>query len=259
MVLPFALAHDDCYYYFIVFFLCAALSCFTPQCGKVVLSMSGWIVPCHLFLASMLATMAMETTAQLRRQWDPCIFAPMVLYFLLTSPRHVWEPGILLASMALPLTTTSPRHRPPALLHASIGSMRSLKPLSLSPTMIGSSSSRPTPTQPIALFIATDMRPRPPTARNARIVSGYYPTTNHSFATSIFHYCHPVLSRPTVPNIDTAFCSRVDTVLLAVQELPPCLPFGVCCCFCLPVSYHIMGPCCVPSDRLRNNRCLPNH
>jgi len=52
-----------------------------------------------------------------------------------------------------------------------------------------------------------------------------------------FYYCHPVLSRPTVPNI--------KLTLPSVQELPPCLPFGVCCCIRLPVSNHIMCPCCV--------------
>jgi len=41
-----------------------------------------------------------ETPAQLRRQWDPGTLAPMVLHFALTSPPRVWDPGMLLASMA---------------------------------------------------------------------------------------------------------------------------------------------------------------
>jgi len=38
------------------------------------------------------------------------------------------------------------------------------------------------------------------------------------------------------------------------------LPFGVCCCFCLSVSYHSRSESVVfHQTTVHNNRCLPNH
>jgi len=109
---------------------------------------------------------------------------------VVTMARLIWDPGIALVAHAIGRQCSHP----------------SLRPM-------------PTTTTPTNTPLSSADRP-------ASLLPLYRP---HLFAgaatstTSFFHYCHPVLSRPTVLNIDTAFCSRGDTAFCSSVATMPSL------------------------------------
>jgi len=102
--------------------------------------------------------------------------------------RLIWDPGIasfaIVGAMGMPVCFEVFRRRPPAPLHASIGSM--------SPRMLRLTRHRHS--------ILAD---QPKTHDVASVGLLFCEAPASATVQSIFHCSHPVLSRPTVPNIDT--------------------------------------------------------
>jgi len=203
MVLPFALAHDDSGGYLILLFLLFPLSYSQPHSVHFSEATLRWF---GLGDASR-ATAVMVDDFALRHD-------VAVAVDTMESPlsRRLWDPGI----------------RPPAPLHPSIGSMSPIDPQvqhlqgvfdrtdiiglikPFAPTVLHSrhAASLKMPTMPTVTTHPTARLRRqwdPGIVSMATCCRNVLTWTVNVVVVMVnrFHYRHPVLSRPTVPNIDS--------------------------------------------------------
>ena len=218
VLLPFDVHNGGGYFIFLSIF--ASLYLCHVQCANV--DISNWIAPkprvpmAPFPMMPMVATMA-HPTARVRLQWDPGIpknktRCPSAVGFT-THTGYAMNVNIANVDDRDPVDVD----RPPVPLHASIGPMRSLKTLSLSlitghPGMASSKCCGDLiqslfqcchrPLRPIADWSSSCCcTPMPRLIRSRPTM----PKCCGALALiqSLFQYFHPVLSRPTVPNIDT--------------------------------------------------------
>ena len=199
MVLPFALVIALTVRSCLLLFVCATLFSLATQCVESA-------APSRAFFDDLTMMTVTVTVSQVSnssnsgnrgRQWDPGM--PLSLSLMTVHADGAFRDRT---------------DRPPAPLHASIGSMSPIECLSLIAWLFcpSLSSSRPTPTQPIALFIATNiLEPRCRLLRSGCL--DFWLTNNTvslvefhpgiASSVSVFHCCHPMLARAVVPNVDT--------------------------------------------------------
>ena len=200
MVLPLALAHHDVYYYFLLLLIYTTLPCFTRHWVQTALSTIRWI---GLFKP----------------------FAPKVLYLrrcammTVTTARFIWDPGgITIDGIDRPLVplpsicSMSPIDltRTPTVKTAStmLTDFLLLGAWLLLSTMLLSTIQAPCHWDSAFRDDRRVWEPGihrdPFLSRPTRPMVSMFQHCHPGLATaSLFHYSHPVLSRPTVPNIDS--------------------------------------------------------
>jgi len=181
------MAYDGSYSVFIfILSIYATLSFLYLHRVEIATAINGWFkFYSPLLVSSSVAvddvTMVRSSFAAMsRRLWDPGIRS---------TARFIWDPG----GMSPPVDGFD---RPPAPLHASIGLM-SPSPIDLTPWLscqVNEESKRHASIESIRCDPSVDGA-APTVDRDPFLLRPIRPMV------SMFKYCHPVLSRPTVPNI----------------------------------------------------------
>jgi len=164
----------------------------TPFALALALTGSYLLLFVHATLCS-LSTQCVESAAPSRALFDDfddltmmTVTVTVTMTATMASPtaRFIWDPGGIGMS---PIDPVAGIDRPP--VHASIGWMSPIDPVDRS--------DRPPAVESLVAFPSSGSSSRL-TFSTQDAATTVLPTPS----VSIFHYCHPVLSRPTVPNIN---------------------------------------------------------
>jgi len=196
MANPFALVSVGCCYLFLFLSLCTASCSPYLHLVQTALSTARWFALAddsrnHRSIDAAGASGSnVNDTRRRRRQWDPGI-TPMPR--LIRSPRRVWDPGIRLAFSPMMASLYDCNNF--ALTVATGTTVRALSILTMPSAMV-------LPANMLhyhhPVFSWDTLRPMPPAAPTVDRDPFLRPTRP---TVSMFQHCHPVLSRPTVPNI----------------------------------------------------------
>jgi len=239
MVLPLALAQDDVYYYFLLLLLYATLPCFNHHWVQTALFA---FAPTVLYFALTFPAHNVDTMSPLSRHlWDPGIRSTacrvnvttachesMAFTMAISSTRFQYsDPGILSAcpnalnvatpTVMITMLTDFLLRRCDAFVEGAALTVN-CNPFLLRPTRritASSMQSNECRGAPMATscrhvlnlpsFSSLDWSHRHPVLLHPTWLHDADPASIASTVptTSLLHYCHPVLLRPTVPNIDS--------------------------------------------------------